>query len=184
VKKLFKMLLIPILILLLISRVQAATFSLFVSCIDETGIYFGYQADEPFQGSSSVVFFGGGEIIGDAPSNFEAGRHDRVFGVQIAAESAAHWEVTGDNWSQRIYVDGSTAAGPCPNDAWQPGAPSIYIPLESDCAFVEIQDTYGNWHRVESDGAAVLLHYGDSLIAGRSQSLDPADYRAVATACY
>lgn len=101
---------------LLVSRAQAISFSLFVSCIDETGIYFGYESDVPFSGSSSVVFLGGGEVIGRAPSGFEAGRHQQVFGVKLAPDAAAHWEVTGDVWSQRIYVDSSTDAPSCPDD--------------------------------------------------------------------
>lgn len=108
--------LIPLLALLLISQVQAVNFSLFVSCIDETGIYFGYESDEPFRGSSSVVFFSDGDVIGRAPSSFQAGRHDRVFGVQLAPDSAAHWEVTGPNWSQKIYVSGSSDATRCADD--------------------------------------------------------------------
>lgn len=109
--------LIPILGLLFISQVQAVNFSLFVSCSSPDGIFFGYESDEPFQGSSSVVIFIQGEVIGRAPSSFQAGRHDRVFGVQLTApDSAAHWEVTGPNWSQKIYVDGSTDAPNCPDD--------------------------------------------------------------------
>jgi hypothetical protein len=114
--KYIKFLLIPILTLLLISQVQAVNFSLFVSCISPDGIFFGYESDGPFQGSSSVMFFGGGEVIGRAPSSFAEGHHEQVFGVKLAPDSAAHWEVTGDNWSQRIYVDGSTDAPDCPPD--------------------------------------------------------------------
>lgn len=108
--------LIPLLTLLFISQAQAVNFSLFVSCIDETGIYFGYESDEPFQGSSSVMLFGAGNVIGRAPSSFQAGRFEQVFGIKLMPDSAAHWEVTGDNWSQRIYVDGSTDAPSCPDD--------------------------------------------------------------------
>ena len=74
---------------------------------------------------------------------------------------------------------GSPEAEPFEGDA-----PSIPVGLTSDCAFVEVIDSYGNWHRVESEGVPVLMHYGDSLIAGRDQSLAAEDYRAVATACY
>lgn len=114
--KYLKPLFIGILAALLISQVQAVNFSLFVSCVDETGIHFGYESDEPFQGSSSVMFFGGGDVLGRAPSRFQSGRYDQVFGVQLAPGSAAHWEVAGDNWSQRIYVDGTTDAPDCPED--------------------------------------------------------------------
>lgn len=114
----FRFLFIPLLILVVVvSSAQAVNFSIFVSCVGPDGIFFGYESDEPFQGDSSVVIYIQGEVIGRAPSNFQAGRHDRVFGVQLGtADSTAHWEVTGPNWSQRIYVDASTTTPNCPPD--------------------------------------------------------------------
>lgn len=67
---------------------------------------------------------------------------------------------------------------------WKPDAPSIPIEQYSDCAFIEIQDVYGHWSRVQSGGADVLLHYGEALIGSIGQSIDPADYRAVETECF
>jgi hypothetical protein len=81
-----------------------------------------------------------------------------------------------------IIIDGNSSTPIC-GEGWQPGAPSIPIEMVTDCAYVDIQDEYGNWHRVEVDGVPVLLHYGEALIGG-SQTTDPAAYRAVATACY
>lgn len=98
----------------------------------------------------------------------------------------------GDGTEFVLYYDGMTesifAAPDTPfcsddNDDWQPDAPSIPIPLTSDCAWVEIDNHDGGWSRVEVDGEPVLLHYGDALIGGQNQSTDPADYRAVETAC-
>lgn len=115
--KWFKWLVIVLLILMVIGSALAVNFSIFVSCTGPDGIFFGYESDESFQGSSSVVIFIQGDIIGRAPNNFQPGRHERVFGVQLGtADSTAHWEVTGPNWSQKIYVDSSTNAPSCPAD--------------------------------------------------------------------
>lgn len=72
----------------------------------------------------------------------------------------------------------------CDETDWQPSAPSIFLPLTSDCSFVDIRDKWGNYHRVESDGESVLLHYGQALIGSPSQSINPADYRVIPTECY
>lgn len=85
------------------------------------------------------------------------------------------------------YVDWNTQYcdfTPDEPDPWRPGAPSIPVAMTTDCAFVEIRDEYNHWHLVLSNGEPVLLHYGEMLIGGHHQSLNPADYRAVPAACY
>lgn len=84
-----------------------------------------------------------------------------------------------------VYVEivGDATAVWC-GEEWQPGAPSVPLIMTSDCAYVEIVDPHGNWHLVTSDGAPVLLHYGEALIGGRNQSVDSADYRVIATPCF
>lgn len=63
---------------------------------------------------------------------------------------------------------------------WQPGAPSVNIPLAYDCNRLEVKDSYGNWFLVVSNGQPVELKYGEALIASPyGQTLDPDDYRAV-----
>lgn len=79
---------------------------------------------------------------------------------------------------------GSSKTPLCNNENWQPDAPSIFLPLISDCSFAEIRDEWGNYHLVESQGEPVLLHYGQALIGGYFQSDDPADYRIIPTECY
>jgi len=100
---------------------------------------------------------------------------------------------TGDGVEFVVYYDGTTEsifgdpdAPDChqQDDTWQPGAPSIPVPLNSDCAFIEIQDIYGHWSQVQSNGQDVLLHYGEALIGSSGQSTDPTDYRAVETGCF
>lgn len=95
------------------------------------------------------------------------------------AGSAAFGYWTGDDYRIVIGNAKTRLCQPIRGDA-----PSITVVLTTDCAFVEISNGDGGWSRVESDGEPVLLHYGESLIAGRSQSLEPADYRAVPTACF
>jgi hypothetical protein len=82
-----------------------------------------------------------------------------------------------------IIIDGNSSTPLC-GSVYEGDAPSIAVAITTDCAFVEIDNGDGGWSRVESDGVPVLLHYGEQLIAGRNQSLEPDDYRAVATACY
>src|SRR5262245_3039521 len=67
---------------------------------------------------------------------------------------------TGDGTEFFATKDGNTQGifgypdvPPCAeDDVWQPDAPSIPVPLDSDCAFVEIIDPYGHWSIVTSDG--------------------------------
>ncbi len=82
-----------------------------------------------------------------------------------------------------IIIDGNSSTPVC-GSLYEGDAPSIAVAITSDCAYVEIDNGDGGWSRVESNGEPVLLHYGEQLIAGRSQSLEPEHYRAVPTACY
>lgn len=85
--------------------------------------------------------------------------------------------------TESIFADPDAA--PCiQDDTWKPGAPSIPIDLTTDCAFVYVQDEYGNWSQVMSDDVPVLLHYGQLLIGSADQSLDPTRYQAIPTECY
>lgn len=114
----------------------------------------------------------------------DALREDNGDGIVFKDEALIGYHIGDGEW---FILKGTPDTAPCGDaggEGWQPGAPSIYVPIESDCAFIEIRDLYGNWHRVESDGEPVLLHYGQALIGGQNQSTDPADYRAVATACF
>jgi hypothetical protein len=72
----------------------------------------------------------------------------------------------------------------CNTDKNLGNVPSIPIEMTTDCAYVEVQDPYGNWHKVQSNGRDVLLRYGQSLIGSHEQSANPDDYRAIPTACY
>jgi hypothetical protein len=109
---------------------------------------------------------------------------DNGDGIVFAGEAFVAYYLGDGEW---FTLKGTPDTAPCGGDegnGWQPGAVSIYIPMTSDCAFVEIRDTYGHWSQVTSDGEPVLLHYGEALIGGQNQSTDPADYRAIPTACY
>jgi hypothetical protein len=107
---------------------------------------------------------------------------DNGDGHVLAGEAYIAYHIGDGVWFE---LWGRPETKPCGEDeeGWQPGAPSIDIPLTADCSFVEIQDPNGNWHPVTVNGEPVLLHYGESLIGG-DQSSDPADYQAVPTACY
>ena len=102
-----------------------------------------------------------------------------VDGEQAGTATWQYWTPEGEV----IVIVGDVDTPPC--DAPQEGdAPSIAVEIHSDCAHIEIDNGDGGWSRVEVNGEPVLLHYGESLIAGRNQSLDPEDYRAVEVACY
>lgn len=113
----FKWVLVPMLALLFMSRAQAVNFTLFVSCIDENGIYFGYESDTDFKAISSTD---GGEVLGRAPSHFTVGRHEQVFGIKLKLNangySPGYWSVDGHNWGQTIFIDATTTAPSCPKD--------------------------------------------------------------------
>lgn len=183
------LLVVVTLALLLVSRTQAADVSLSITCVDHSQpdraiIHFGYFASETMEGTSYIGPVS--NFAGDMPPNtLIEGQHDDVFTVELLYSPVLWQFVASDNSFYELSVDVATEGPDCANlDGWKPGAPSIYIPLESDCAFIEIRDQYNHWHPVESDGERVLLHYGESLIGGPGQSTDPADYRATATACF
>lgn len=90
-----------------------------------------------------------------------------------------------DGGSESIFgdPDAPLCISPLKED-WQPGAPSIPIPLISDCAFIDIQDAFGHWSRVQSNGKDVLLHWGENLFGSIKQSTNPSDYRAIPTECF
>lgn len=182
-----------VLIVGMVMTAQAATVSLFVSCIEkvsESGlprIWFGYQASTTVNGVSYYGPSDGAGFIGYPPNTLEKGRHDRVFGAEIQVEGtqAFYQFIADDGTTYEVWADATTKAPKCGANVWHQGAPSIAVSLTSDCAYVEIQDDYGHWSRV-SDAAhpdGILLHYGEALIGGPDQSTDPADYRSVATAC-
>lgn len=172
---------------------QPATVSLFVSCIEnpsESGlprVWFGYQSSAVVNGAADYGPSDGAGFIGAPPNTLQAGRHDRVFAVELQTEGVkAFYEFqTADGRLYSVFADASTKAPKC-GAVYQPGAPSIAVVMTTDCAFVEIQDPYGHWWRVTDkdhpDG--ILLHYGEALIGGQDQSTNPDDYRAVATACF
>lgn len=166
------------------------SFSLFVSCIEkvsESGlprVWFGYEASDTIEG---IAYYGpsdGGGFIGDPPNTLSKGRHEKVFGVELQEPGVeAIYEFIANNGDSASLFAGADYKAPACGEVWQPGAPSIAVTLTSDCAFVEIRDPYGHWSRVQSNGEDVLLHYGEALIGGANQSTDPADYRAIETAC-
>lgn len=82
-----------------------------------------------------------------------------------------------------VEVVGNSGTPYC-DELFEGDAPSVPIAMTSDCAHVDIQDEFGHWHRVQSNGIDVLLHYGESLIAGRNQPLESERYRAVETPCF
>lgn len=104
--------------------------------------------------------------------------------AMIASGEGVAFTVWYGGTSETIY--GYPDVPPCQQDVWQPDAPSISIILTSDCAFIEIVDAWGNYHRVTDrlhpDG--IVLHYGELLIGGQQQSTDPTDYRAIETECF
>lgn len=173
---------------------QPVTVSLFVSCIEkpsESGyprVWFGYEASESISGTASYGPSDGAGFIGYPPNTLNTGRFDKVFAVELQTEGVvAFYQFIDDAGNEyNASADADTDAISCDELAarWHPGAPSIAVALTTDCAYVEIQDAYGHWSQVTSNGEAVLLHYGDALIGGPDQSTDPADYRAVPTACY
>lgn len=174
--------------------VQAANFTLFVSCIEnpsESGlprIWFGYEASETISGAADYGPSTTAGFIGYPPNILQQGRFDKVFAVEIQVEGTqAFFEFIADNGdSLSLFADATTEAPSCDSldNEWHPDAPSIYIPMTSDCAFIEIQDDYGNWSQVTSNGEPVLLHYGQALIGSNGQPTDPARYRVTETACF
>lgn len=171
-----------------LTSVQAAEVSPSITCVehyaDHASIHFGYFASETVNGTG---YFGpAGNFEGDLPPNtLDAGQHDDVFTVEVYGP--ASWQFVGaDGFTFSLDVDVDTTGPDCDalSAQWHPGAVSIPITLASDCAWIEINNHDGGWSRVTSDGEPVLLHYGEALIGGPNQSSDPADYRAVATACY
>lgn len=109
----------------------------------------------------------------------------------IASGDGAEFVVYYDGTTESIFADPDQTPACSRQSDWQPGAPSIVIPLLADCSFVEIKNIDpqtgqwdGGWSRVESQGEPVLLHYGQALIGSNSESIDPADYRAIPTECY
>lgn len=173
-----------------ITSVQAADVSLSITCVDHSQpdrliVHFGYAASETVEGTGYIGPVG--NFGGDMPPNIlEAGQHDDVFTIEVYYSPVIWQFVYGDGQVAQLSVDIDTTGPDCADlaEQWHPGAPSIYVVMESDCAFVEIQDAYGHWSQVTSNGEPVLLHYGEALIGGHNQSTDPDDYRAVATACF
>ena len=169
-----------------VKAMQAADFAWLIDCQESEGAYVHYwvgytsSADLP---DSYLAYIGNGPGI--YSGSYGAGEHHRVIDVLLPEADSSVWLVLYPQ-NISITISRETSAPACDSlpDQWQPGAPSIYIPMESDCAFIEIRDPYDHWHRVDSDGEPVLLHYGQALIGGQNQSTDPADYRAVATACF
>lgn len=100
-----------------------------------------------------------------------------------AVGAGTEWHVMYAGTTESIFAASDTPFCDQQN-IWKPGAPSIPIELTTDCAWVEIRDPFGNWSQVESNAQPVLLHYGEALIGGQDQNIDPADYRAIPTECY
>lgn len=135
------------------------------------------------EGDETVFTFSGIDWSADSPWwTGEAMSEVGTGNLTVLADGHAqfgHWD--GEAY---VVVEGNGATPICGSE-YEGDAPSIPIlNASSDCFYVEIDNGDGGWSRVESNGEPVLLHYGESLIAGRSQSLKPDDYRAVPTACY
>lgn len=174
-------------LLALVAPALAQDVQLFVTCIDRSQpdrviVHFGYFASATVDGTGYLAPLG--NFGGDLPPNtLLAGQHDGVFYVEIYG--ATVWQFVSDNTSLELWVDRDTSGPDCAN-LNQPaaaGTTSIPIVMTSDCAFIDICDAYDNWHRVGSNGEAVLLRYGQALIGGPGQSSNAGDYRAVATDC-
>lgn len=133
-------------------------------------------------GEQQYQFSFTGDVIGWGFNNAVSYDLDSLQAQGDGVEFVAYYL---DGGSESIFGDPDApfCADSSKND-WQPGAPSIPIELTSDCAFVEIQDDYGHWVRVQSDGVDVLLHWGEALIGSVRQSTNPADYRALETECF
>lgn len=191
--------------LLYLFTAAAQDVYLFVDCVeqptDQHGfvVWFGYSADATYDGLTGgiVPFPGPGTgtvgFLSYPPTALAEGEFHNVFAVEImdVRNAAVEWFMYDAAHSFSMYFDPHQDNAPdCGEVQDHLGdAPSIPIELTSDCAFVEVKDYFqgeftGHWSRVTSDGEDVLLHYGEPLIAGRNQSLDPADYRAVETACF
>ena len=173
--------------------VQAATFSVFVSCIEKPSasgsvrVWFGYSAVGTINGTPDFGPLDGAGFIGSPPNTLQPGIHNRVLAAEIQTEgTTVFYEFQSDDGiGASIFATAATKAPAC-GTVYQTSAPSIAVSLTTDCAYVEIQDAYGHWSRV-TDAAhpdGILLHYDEALIGGQDQSTDPADYRAVPTACY
>lgn len=162
----------------------AAEVSLFVTCVDRSQpdrviVHFGYFASATVEGTGYIGPLG--NFGGDLPPNtLLAGQHDDVFVVEIYGPT--FWQFVSDKASSEVRVDRDTSGPDCGAQE-AAGTTSIAVQMNSDCAFIDIRDAYDNWHRVESNGAPVLLHYGEALISGPGQSSNAGDYRAVATDC-
>lgn len=90
------------------------------------------------------------------------------------------WIAVGDDY---VYLRGDESTPPC--GSYQGNAPSIAITTLSDCARVEINNGDGGWSLVTDANhpEGIILHYGEQLIAGRQQSLNPLDYRTIEVPC-
>jgi hypothetical protein len=125
--------------------------------------------------------------VGDIPSEFSVGEHEKIFSVILLDGTSAYWTVNGADVMNTLIIRDDMDLPDC---TAQP-APTVDIPitLASDCAFIETKDYLngaftGHWSTVQSDDVPVLLHYGQDLIGSVHQSANSADYRAVATPCF
>lgn len=172
---------------------QAADLTLTADCQQslEHGVqvFVGYSASDDFEAVSEIEFTGSASLIGDIPSEFEAGDHTRVFSILLMEGAAAYWSVQSADTANALTVWDGMDLPDCQSEPASPPTIDIPIELTSDCAFVETKDylngtSTGHWSQVTSDGVPVLLHYGQDLIGSAAQSADPTDYRAIATPCY
>jgi len=170
--------------------VQAATVSLFVSCIErksESGlprVWFGYESDALVDG---VGYMGDSEtsgFIGYAPNTLRPGRFEKVFGVELQTDGAqAFFQfIANDDAAYEVWADASTDAPGCEQvGVYGPdgGLKTITKDVAPGCYEWSIQDDYGHWSVVattcsQSEGEHTFVR----LVLGRDNPVtDEARYR-------
>lgn len=175
--------------------IQAAAFFIDVQCVDNEAVPPNYYISTHNGNNEPVTIYveffsqwGNVLAFGDWLIDRESGTH--IWGgVAIDVNSGVNLQALSENGAvlATLIINGNETYPQCGVEGWQPGAPSILIepPPGADCYFVQVIDSYENWHWVESNGQRVLLHYGETLIGNsrNGQRINPDDYRAVATAC-
>ncbi len=135
-----------------------------------------------FAGTEVILTFSGIDWNSESPG---------WTGEAISGTGVGDLTVWADGGAMFAYWDGTTyqvtegnAGTVNCDEVFEGDAPSIPIPVTTDCSHIEISNGDGGWSLVESGGEPVLLHYGESLIGSHNQSDDPVDYRPIPVDCY
>lgn len=176
-----------------LTPVNAQDFTIFVNCVERPGgggsdrAWFGYESGSTFTPETPMLLLGGSGLINNLPGVLAAGRHDRVFGVDLDAAAPVEWTIyhngvyTTVSTADNIPTCGENRAAAGPDG----GLTTITLWDVAGTRFTwEIRDQWDNWHGISGVETPVEFDQGrpfTRLVLGPDNgNHDPANYRVTA----